>query len=54
MESPVEQTLLTELETRQQEVLDQLDELNERIETVLKDWAQPQTEPLPQEVRRAA
>lgn len=34
-----QRTLLDELDARQDEVLDQLDELNLRIESVLKDWS---------------
>jgi len=39
------QSLLEELDTRQNEVLDQLDELNARLERVLKDLT-PAKEPL--------
>jgi hypothetical protein len=33
-----QRTLLEELDARQDEVLDQLDELNLRVESVLKEW----------------
>jgi hypothetical protein len=39
MPSPFEQrTLLDELDARQNEVLSQLDDLNQRIESLLSEW----------------
>ncbi len=37
-------TLIDELDSRQDEVLAQLDELNERIEAVLQEWLTDRTE----------
>ena len=38
MTEPNDHTLIEELDTRQDEVLGQLDELNEQIEGVLESW----------------
>jgi hypothetical protein len=47
-ETPGRGTLLEELDARQNEVLDQLEALNVRVEALLKDWTamQLQDEPL--------
>ena len=41
-----DQTLLEELDARQDEVMGQLDELNEHIEEVLEDWTGEPVEPV--------
>ena len=45
MSEPNDQTLLEELDARQDEVMGQLDELNEHIEEVLEDWTGEAKEP---------
>jgi hypothetical protein len=49
------QSLLAELDTRQDELLDELDVLNGRIEAVIKEWsAWRAAEELPQKLPAAA
>ena len=45
MSEPNDDTLLEELDARQDEVMGQLDELNEHIEEVLEDWTGEPAEP---------
>jgi prefoldin subunit 5 len=42
-------TLLDELDTRQDQVMAQLDELNQRIEQLLREFTQPQQAAAPAE-----